>query len=85
MGIMTGVLSVDVGRVSCISSKISYVGANPLIIPGTLKDNLLYGNNLNIPDEKIIKELNIFDLPLELNDRISNLTLSSGQMQKISL
>ena len=84
MGIMTGVLSVDVGRVSCISSKISYVGANPLIIPGTLKDNLLYGNNLNIPDEKIIKELNIFDLPLELNDRISNLTLSSGQMQKIS-
>ena len=49
----------------------------------------MYGNNLDIPDEKILNLLNRFNFypenkDIDISKHISNKTLSSGQMQKIS-
>ena len=68
---------------------MAYIGVNPLIVTGSLRENLLYGNNLNIPDEDILHLLNKFKLfnendTLNLDTEISNKTLSSGQFQKIA-
>ena len=69
--------------------KFGYVGAKPMILNATLRENLLYGNIKNINDEKlmkIIKKFNLFDEEekYNLDEVISNKNLSSGQMQKIS-
>ena len=40
------------------------MGPNPLIIEGTLRENILFGNDQNIPDEKLIsliEEINLFE------------------------
>ena len=60
-----------------------------MIIDGTLRENLLYGNDDNeISDEKLInllREFKLFDDDnYDLNYEVSNRSLSSGQMQKIS-
>ena len=49
----------------------------------------MYGNELNITDEKILKELKLFNTfkekaSYDLNKKIDNKSLSSGQMQKIA-
>ena len=84
LGIMSGALEIQKGEVKQSSSKISYVGVNPLIIPGTLKENLLYGNDEKISDNLINKEIDIFELDIDISNNISNSVLSSGQMQKIA-
>lgn len=63
------------------------MGAVPLIIPGTLRDNLCYGSEKKYNDDKLIDIVNEFMLTEEkvnLNDEINNKNLSSGQIQKIS-
>ena len=56
-----------------------------MIIPGTLRDNVLYGNRYTVEDSRISQYLNEFNLDdILINSQISNLSLSSGQMQKIS-
>ena len=56
-----------------------------MIIPGTLRDNVLYGNRHTAEDSRISQYLNEFNLDdILINSQISNLSLSSGQMQKIS-
>ena len=85
IGLLSGALEPTKGSVTSSSKKIGYIGAKPLIIPGTLRDNILYGNNLNVSKEKIEMQLKIFNLEeISLDSEISNLSLSSGQMQKIS-
>ena len=84
IGIMSGALQIQKGEVQQSSSKISYVGVNPLIIPGTLKENLLYGNNQIVDDKLINKEIELFELDVDISNTISNSILSSGQMQKIA-
>lgn len=85
IGLLSGALEPTKGIVTSSSKNIGYIGAKPLIIPGTLKDNILYGNNLKISDEKIEAQLKIFNIDeITLDSEISNLSLSSGQMQKIS-
>ena len=37
-----------------MSNNIGYVGVSPYIIPGTLRDNLLYGNELKKSDNEIM-------------------------------
>ena len=52
------------------------------------RDNLIYGNNLNISDDAIMDMLRRFDIFKEeinynLDREIDNNSLSSGQMQKV--
>jgi len=87
LGLISGVYYPLSGRVSSFSDKFSYVGPNPLIFNASLKENILYGNNHSITDLEILellKELNVFDQTKDLNEVISNRSLSSGQMQKLA-
>ena len=55
------------------ANKIGYVGVNALIIDGSLRENLLYGNDDNeISDEKLInllRELNYLMMTPDLNTK----------------
>ena len=89
IGLLSGILYPEKGTVKTSQCKFGYVGAKPMILNATLRENLLYGNNKNINDEKlikIIKKFNLFDEEekYNLDEVISNKNLSSGQMQKIS-
>ena len=89
LGIISGIYQPNNGKVVIGSEKLGYIGVTPLIIEGSLKENLLYGNNLNISDDKIFDLINLFQVfsgteSIDLNKSINNKTLSSGQMQKIS-
>ena len=89
LGLLSGVFYPNNGRVKCYSEKIAYIGAKPMIFSGTLKENLIYGSD-EIIDEQLlnfhIEKFKVFnsDSGVDLNSNISNKTLSSGQMQKIS-
>ena len=88
LGLLSGILTPDKGTVTSFSSKFSYVGATPLIISASLRDNLVYGNKNKLDDSELIKMVDEFKVfqnnEIGLDDRISNKNLSSGQMQKIS-
>ena len=89
LGLLSGVFYPNNGRVKCYSEKIAYIGAKPMIFSGTLKENLIYGSD-EIIDEQLlnyhIEKFKVFNSGsgVDLNSSISNKTLSSGQMQKIS-
>ena len=60
-----------------------------MIIDGTIKENLLYGNNKKVDSQtmyELLEKFSFFSTKNEnnLEFRISNTSLSSGQMQKIS-
>lgn len=89
LGIIAQIFYPESGTVDIFTSKIGYVGVTPLIIDGTLKQNLLYGNeDSSITDKELIEILKTFNLfkneNYDLDFKITNRTLSSGQMQKIS-
>ena len=89
LGLISGIFYPEEGTVSLSSKKIGYVGVTPLIISGTLNENILYGNDRNIDQQEILDLLHEFKLfneksKIDLNMQVSNSTLSSGQMQKIS-
>ena len=89
LALFVGVLIPEKGTIVNRSLRTGYVGPNPLIIEGSLKENLLFGNNQKINDDKLIslvKEINLFEdqVDVNLDMKISNKNLSSGQMQKIS-
>ncbi len=89
LGLISGMFYADSGTVSTFTDKYAYIGATPLIFEGTIKENILYGNNLDVEDDAILnllKELDTFkeNVQYDLNNTISNKTLSSGQMQKIA-
>ena len=89
LGLMAGVYYPTKGKVYTDSQKVGFVGASPLIFTATLRENILYGNNEIIDDEKIldlVKSLNTFNekSSYDLNKLIDNKSLSSGQTQKIA-
>lgn len=89
LGLISGVLYPTKGKVSVSSDKLGYVGANPLILNSSLRENLVYGNNENIDDEKLLYYLELFKTfenvdKYTLDNNVSNKSLSSGQMQKIA-
>ena len=60
-----------------------------MIFNGTLKENLIYGSDKDLDDSLLndyINKFKVFNIDSEINltSNISNKTLSSGQMQKIS-
>ena len=89
LGLMAGVFYSQKGKVYANNKKFGYIGATPMIFTGTLKDNLLYGNDQNIDENVIIQRLKDFQTFKEesnyrLDKVIDNKSLSSGQMQKIA-
>jgi len=89
LGLMAGVFYSQKGKVYANNKKFGYIGATPMIFTGTLKDNLLYGNDQNIDENVIIQKLKDFQTFKEesnyrLDKVIDNKSLSSGQMQKIA-
>ena len=89
LGLLSGIYYSESGTITTFSKHLGYIGANPLIFSGTLRDNILYGNEKLIKDSEIIsflKKFNTFkeDDNYNLDNLISNKTLSSGQMQKIA-
>lgn len=60
-----------------------------MIFHSTLRENLIYGVKNNIEEKELLKNLQKFevfseDTMMTLDTKISNKSLSSGQMQKIS-
>lgn len=89
LALFAGILIPSEGTVTSTTNKVGYVGPNPLIIDGSLKDNILFGSNRDISDQELyasIKEIKLFENEKEINldMSINNKKLSSGQMQKIS-
>ena len=89
LGLISGLYIPTHGNVNISSDKLGYVGVTPLIIDGSIKENLLYGNNNQISDDEIFDLIDKFSLyaeedKLDLDKQINNKSLSSGQMQKIS-
>ena len=89
LGLLAGVFYPNSGEVYSFSNKFGYIGATPLIFNSSLRDNIMYGNDLEVKNEQIIDMLKLLqtfkeEQSYELNNIISNKTLSSGQMQKIA-
>ena len=89
LGIISQIYYPEKGTIDIFTKKIGYVGVTPLIIDGSLKENLLYGNqDKSVSDETLLDTLESFNLfenqEYDLDFEVSNRTLSSGQMQKIS-
>tara|TARA_Y100000389_G_scaffold195175_1_gene226166 strand:+ start:693 stop:2318 length:1626 start_codon:yes stop_codon:yes gene_type:complete len=89
LGLLAGVYFPTSGKVLSTSSNSGFVGPNPLIFSGSLKENLIYGNKNNLNDREILDVANKFNLfgkdsNLDLDKKINNKNLSSGQMQKIA-
>ena len=89
LGLIAGVFYSSNGVVQTASKKFGYIGAVPLIFDGTLRDNVMYGNQLDIKGAEIeilLKKFKTFkeESNYDLMKNISNKTLSSGQMQKLA-
>tara|TARA_B100000945_G_C20415946_1_gene615143 strand:- start:1046 stop:2665 length:1620 start_codon:yes stop_codon:yes gene_type:complete len=89
LGLISGVLYSQEGRVRTYKKNFGYIGATPLIFTGTIKENIMYGNENLVSDSEIMEYMKKFDLFKEasrysLDEVIDNKSLSSGQMQKIS-
>ena len=89
LGLACGILYANSGTIKTSVKKFGYVSATPMIINGTLKDNLNYGNEVSVSENELMDQIKVFKLFKEegnydLNKIITNKTLSTGQMQKIS-
>jgi len=89
LGLISQIYYPQNGEINIFTKQIGYVGVTPLIIDSTLRENLIYGNtNKSLNDSELINMLKTFKLfddeDYNLEMEISNRTLSSGQMQKIS-
>jgi ATP-binding cassette, subfamily B, bacterial AbcA/BmrA len=89
LGLISGVLYSQKGTVKCYKKNFGYIGATPLIFTGTIKENILYGNEEHVSDDEIMSYLKKMELFKEskrynLDAIIDNKSLSSGQMQKVS-
>jgi len=88
LGLISGMLVQQKGNIQIGREKLGYIGPTPLILSTTLKENLLYGNTLSIDTEKILEVCELFMLDDKIDDdllrkKVSNTSLSSGQMQKV--
>ena len=89
LGIISGALKPLSGNINLNTDKVSYVGVKPLIVDGTIRENLIYGNTKEVTDKEILDKVNLFNLfneqdIVDLDQIIDNQSLSSGQFQKIA-
>lgn len=83
------ILIPENGNLSSFTESFSYIGATPFIFQKSLRENILYGNKLNVPYSEILETLYKFDTFKEessynLDREVENNTLPSGQLQKIA-
>ncbi len=88
LGLIGNVLIPEKGNLTSFSDNFSYIGATPFIFTKTLRENIMYGNKLEISDDEILNMLEMFDIfkeksSYDLNRNVDNNSLSSGQMQKV--
>ncbi|WP_158996756.1 ATP-binding cassette domain-containing protein [Pigmentibacter ruber] len=101
--LMTGILKPNEGEViigglpaweyiSRNETRIGYVGPEPFLIKGTLKENLSYGLSRKVSDNEIIEALQLVSLSDILNEKGLDYMLdenfaglSAGQKQRICL
>jgi len=89
LGLLAGVYLPSDGKIYSRAGKLGFVGPKPLVFQSSLKENILYGNNLAIDDKNIIEILDQFQLfegkeNHKLDKLIAPSSLSSGQLQKIA-
>ena len=89
LGLIGNILIPEKGNLTSFTESFSYIGATPFIFQKSLRENILYGNKLNINDSQILDTLYRFDTFKEkssynLDREVENNTLSSGQLQKIA-
>lgn len=89
LGLFSGIFYATNGNVVSYSDKFGFVGAVPMILNGSLRENLLYGNLHEKDDNQLktyIEKFQVFNNENEgsLDKNVSNKSLSTGQMQKIS-
>ena len=89
LGLISGIYFPLNGEVNVFSDKFGFIGPNPLIFDGSLISNIQYGNEKKLDEDlviKYLKELETFkeESSYDLNKKITNRSLSSGQMQKIA-
>ena len=89
LGLIGNILIPEKGNLTSFTESFSYIGATPFIFQKSLRENILYGNKLNIDDSQILDTLYRFDTFKEkssynLDREVENNTLSSGQLQKIA-
>lgn len=86
--------NIDEYDVRELRSRIAYVSQNPIMLSGTLYDNLLLGNKDRKPRESVLKVLSVVqleDLLLTLKDGLDTVIdpdeerFSSGQLQRIAI
>ena len=77
LGIISKILIPSNGTLNVFSNKFAYVGVKPLIIPGTVEDNLLYGNNSEVQKQKIDKLVNEFMLFDNFNEENYNMIIDN--------
>lgn len=88
LGLISGMLVQESGSIRLAENKLGYIGPNPLVLSTTLRKNLLYGNEMQIDEKIIIEMCELFEFDKNissnmLDKKVSNKSLSSGQMQKI--
>ena len=61
LGLIAGVFYSQEGKVYANNKQFGYIGATPMIFTGTLKENLMYGNDTEVDDKTILNYLKDFD------------------------
>ena len=54
LGLISGLYIPSSGTVNISSNKLGYIGVTPLVFDGSIKENLMYGNNKTINDDEIL-------------------------------
>lgn len=90
IGLMNGIYKPNLGEIKIYSDKFGYVGPLPLIFQDTIKNNILYGVDVDIEDDLLVDLINKYKIfesfnKDQLDQTVSSKSLSSGQMQKISI
>lgn len=91
IGLVSGVFYSSEGKVRSTYRNVAYVSSTPLIFNGTLKENIMYGNEnteVNVTViENLLKEISLYgtESNIDLDKLISNKSLSMGQMQKVAI
>ena len=91
LGIIAGALKPESGTLALVKSKnIGYIGVTPFIVPGSLRENLMYGNLISKEDDEIfqlVKQFQLFQnndinyLDMEINRK----SLSQDNFKKFHL
>jgi len=89
LGLIGNILIPEKGKLTSFTENFAYIGATPFIFQKSLRENILYGNKLDIEDSVILETLYEFETfkeksSYDLDREVETATLSSGQLQKLA-